>query len=326
MFAAVTGATGHVGSNLVPTLLGRGDVVRAVALTPGTDPRVDWRIGDVRDAAGMRDALEGVDVVFHLAAVISVAGDRDGLVRSVNVDGVRTVAEAARAVGARRFVHCSSVHAFDLAAMRGHVVDEMSPPSTDLDLPAYDRSKAAGERALLDVVDSGLDAVILNPTGIIGPIDPGPSRMGAVLRAAAVGRLPASVEGGFDWVDVRDVVTALIAAVDRGATGERYLVGGHYASISELTELACRAAGRRPPRFTVPAWLARVFSPAATLVARRTADPLLYTDEALHALESRPTVDHSKASAVLGHRPRPLDRTVRDLIASFRPNEVLHAG
>lgn len=317
MVTVVTGASGHVGANLVHSLLSEGRDVRVV---DRVEPRAltalgaSWVQADVRDREGMRVALRDADVVFHLAALISTTGSRGGLVESVNVGGVTTTAEVALEVGVSRFVHCSSIHAFDIRACRGRVITESSPRSTDPHLPSYDRSKAAGEAALRCVVEEGLDAVILNPTGILGPLDPGPSRMGTVLRSAARGRLPATVEGSFDWVDVRDVVTALLAAERAGVSGENYIVGGASAGLDTLARLAAEQAGVRPPMVRLPLWFARVFSPMATAVARRVDNPLLYTSEALDALDSRPDVDHGKASKILGHDPRPLQETVRDLI------------
>ncbi len=173
--------------------------------------------------------------------------------------------------------------------------------------------------ALREVVAAGLPAVVVNPSGILGPVDPGPSRMGSVLLAAARGRMPVSIAGGFDWVDVRDVVAALVAAAERGRPGESYLIGGHDASMTDLLTLAAAAAGRPRPALEIPTWLARAIAPAvttATGLVHADASPLL-TADALHALASRPVIDHTKATAALGHRPRPLADTVADLVAWF---------
>ncbi len=319
MVTVVTGAAGHVGVNLVRALLDEDRDVRVVDIIdprPLVGPGVDWVKADVRDEDAMRAALTGASTVFHLAAVISVAGSRGGLVESVNVGGVRATSRGALRAGVSRFVHCSSVHAFDLMACRDRVVDERSPRATDPGLPIYDRSKAAGERMLGEAVRDGLPAVIVNPSGIIGPIDVGPSRMAEVLRAAARGRLPATVTGSFDWVDVRDVVSALLAAESRGAVGENHLLGGRSATLSELAALACDATGARRPLADLPLWFAKIWSPAATSLASRSRNPLLYTFDSLHALESRPRIDHSKATATLGFHPRPLEQTVSDLITA----------
>jgi len=320
MVCVVTGAAGHIGVNLVRELLAQGRQVRVVDLREPTAPvRQGARFvsADVRDPVAMSSALAGVDTVFHLAAVISVAGSMGGLVEDVNIHGVRTVAEAALRAAVRRLVHCSSVHAFDLFSMRGRSVDEGSPRSLDRRLPAYDRSKAAGEAQLQRVVAAGLDAVVVNPKGVIGPRDEQPSRMGRFFLALAAGRLPATVAGGFDWVDVRDVVAALLSAETEGRTGENYLVGGHYASTRELAVIAQGVTGVPAPRFGVPLWFAQMWSPAATLVSRTGEHPLLYSRDTLHALASAPRVDSSKAERELGYHARSTQSTVADLYASF---------
>jgi dihydroflavonol-4-reductase len=319
---AVTGAAGHVGTNLALALLRDGYPVRAVDLRePVTAGRrgAEWVCADIRDATAMRSAFEGADVVYHLAAVISIVGPLGGLVQSVNVDGVSAVAEAARTTRVRRLVHCSSVHAFDLAACRGATVDEASPRSVDPRLPTYDRSKAAGEARVAQALDRGLDAVIVNPTGIIGPLDEGPSRMGAVFRAIWRLRMTARVAGGFDWVDVRDVVAALRAAAQRGRTGENYLVPGHRYGFDDLARLAGTAAGGMTIRQVLPDNLVRAAAPPLTLLARRvpSAAALLPTSEALHAIDAFPVVSGAKAARELSHQPRPITDTLAELYAHF---------
>lgn len=331
---AVTGGAGYVGTNLVVALRDDGYPVRVIdAVRPATvlEHGAEWVRADVRDEVAMRAALSGVDIVYHLAAVISVVGGLGGRVESVNVDGVRAVGRAALASGVRRFVHCSSVHAFDLAASVGRPLHEGSPRAVRAGLPAYDRSKAAGEVELRGVTERGLDAVTVNPTGIIGPVDAAPSRMGAVLLALWNHRLPALVGGGFDWVDVRDVVAALRAAAQRGRTGECYLVAGHRLSVSELARLAAVTGRCRVTRRVAPAWSARAAAPAGTLLARLTGCHLLPTVEALHALAAFPIVDAQKAAEELGFRARPIADTLADLYASFaehgllRPARAAHA-
>jgi dihydroflavonol-4-reductase len=309
-----------LGVNAVRALVAAGETVRAVDIRRGAallELDVEFVRADVLDAAALKDALAGADFVLHLAAKISIAGDPDGSVRRVNVDGVRSVAEAALAAGIRRLVHCSSLHAYDVGAIRGPV-RESGPRATSGRLPAYDRSKAAGEDELRRVIDRGLDAVILNPSGMFGPIDPEPSRMGRVLLAMFKGRMPATVRGAFDWVDVRDVAAALIAAAERGRTGENYLVGGHSASVKELGRLAAQVSGRRPPRLVAPLGPVRLAAEAAVrLAGPQRAGRLLLTPESLHALATDPVVDCSKAIAEIGYRRRPLVETVTDLRASF---------
>jgi dihydroflavonol-4-reductase len=316
--AVVTGGSGYVGANLVRALRATGRRVRVVDLRPPAgpaDPGTTWVRADVRDRIAMRHALDGADMAYHLAAVISLTGGRRGRVQSVNVEGVRVVAEAAHEAGVR-LVHCSSVHAFDLASRIGHPIDETCPAATDRRLPAYDRSKAGGEAALRDVIRRGLDAVVVNPTGIIGPRDDGPSRIGAGIVALWNGRLPAIVDGGFDWIDVRDVVTALLAAHERGRTGESYLVPGHRTSAYELLQIAARVGGVPAPR-VLPMWCVRPWAPLATALGTIHDSSFLPTRDALHALITFPHVNGAKAERELGHTPRSLETTLRDLYASY---------
>ena len=316
----VTGASGHLGANVVRALVAAGEPVRAVDIRPGSALSgidAEFVRGDVLDPVTLKDAFAGAEFVIHLAAKISIAGDPDGSVRRVNVDGVRHVAEAALDAGVRRMVHCSSLHAYDVGGTRGPIL-ESGPRATDLRLPAYDRSKAAGEDELRRVVDRGLDAVILNPSGMFGPVDPEPSRMGRALLAMFKGRMPVTVTGGFDWVDVRDVAEACRSAAEQGRSGENYLIGGHRASFTELARLAAEVSGHRPPRLVVPLRPVQLAAAAAVrLAGPRRAGRLLLTPESLHALATDPVVDCSKAVAELGWRARPLAETIGDLHAAF---------
>ena len=278
---------------------------------------LDWYPASVRDPASIREALAGAEVVYHLAAVISITGDPGGQVWSTNVGGVATLAEAALERGVRRLVHCSSVHAFDLE-LSGGLLDETSPRSVRPQLPVYDRSKAAGEAELRAWVEKGLDAVVVNPTGLIGPYDFEPSRMGRFFLSLQRGELRALVDGAFDWVDVRDVAAALMAAATRGRSGESYLVGGHRLSLRELAGMAARVTGAREPRVVVPMAVAQLG--AWVLSARSwwsSESSPLFTSESLHALRSCPQIVGRKAELDLGHRPRPPEATLTDLYGWF---------
>jgi len=315
----VTGSTGHIGVNLVRALVASGREVRALIHTHTPDIFSDLDIEtatmDLLDPASIPPALEGAEVVYHLAALISITGPQGGAVHAVNVDGVRNVAEAALNAGVRRFVHVSSCHAFDINTT-GPVVDETADrpgPHT----PAYDRSKADGEAALREVIAQGLDAVIVNPCGVIGPIDHRPSRMGQALLDLRDGKLPSLLDGGFNWVDVRDVVASTIAAETKGRTGENYLLGGHYVALPELMQLAASICGTRCPRFVSPMWLAQVGAPFVEAWTRIFGGEPLYTSEALHALRANPNLSHDKAARELGHAPRPIEDTLREAYTSF---------
>jgi dihydroflavonol-4-reductase len=315
--AAITGAAGYVGVNLVRLLRDAGWRLRTLDLRPlagvPTDG-IDHTIADVRSSEALAEMFAGVDVVFHLAARITLASE-DPEAWDVNVSGPATVADAAKAAGVPRMVHCSSVHAFDLALAQPRL-NELSQRSTSPSRPVYDRSKYAGELEVRKVIERGLDATIVNPTGIIGPIDLGPSRMNKVIDSAARGRLPVVVRGGFDWVDVRDVAAALLAAVERGRTGENYLVSGHQATVLHLGRLAAALNGHLGPLTAIPGHLARWLAPAGER-ASRWFDSDVFTPASIGTLIDDPTVEGDKAASELGHHPRPLEDTVRDTVRWF---------
>ena len=321
MKVVVTGASGHIGANLVRMLLDRPGRVRVLVhrnTMPLEGLDIEVFSGDVLDFESLRAAFEGVDIVYHLAAVISIVGDPDGRVRSVNVAGVENVARAALMCGVRRMVHCSSVHSFDMRQATGTLDETARRVADDPGRhAAYDRSKAEGERRVRAVIDEGLDAVIVHPTSVIGPYDFEPSRMGQVFVNLHRRRLPSLVEGGFDFVDVRDVAQGIIAAAEHGARGESYLLSGEHHRIPAIAAMAEAITGKKAPRLTVPVWVARLGTPVMKVAARLTRSEPLYTSEALAAIHRSPTVGHAKASRDLGYTPRPTEETVRDTYRWF---------
>lgn len=318
---AVTGASGHVGSSLIRQLLDEGHQVRAMVRTqkpPASLQGLDVELvrGDVCEPSTLAPLLDGVDRLFHLAALISIVGPMDGKVRAVNVHGARNVAQAALDAKVKKMVHVSSVHAFAMNGSGGSI-DETHPRANESNSPAYDASKASGEVEVRKIVDKGLDAVVVHPSGVLGPFDYGPSRMGKVLLQIGNGRMPGLIGGGFDWVDVRDVCTSMRAAADKGRTGESYILSGRYATVADLAQTASAITGARVPKLVVPVGVADVFAPLAEAAAKLLRAEPLYTSESLMALKSNAYFKHDKAREELGHDPRPLGDTLRDAYAWF---------
>jgi len=318
MTVVVTGAAGHIGGNLVRALLAAGRPVRAVVrqdqrALAGLD--VETVSADVRDPETLRRAFAGAEVVHHLAAIVSISGDQGGRVTSTNVDGVRHAAAAALACGVRRFVLYSSIHAYDLEHDEATITEQSARPGAGH--PAYDRAKYAGELALRDAIAAGLDAVIVNPTAVVGPFDFRPSHVGQLLIDLQHRRLPSLVDGGFDWVDVRDVVAGALAAEQRGRSGENYLLTGHYHTIAELAGWVSEITGAAPPRLLAPIWLARIGAPFVQLGNWVLRTKPLYTAESLRALLRVDRISGDKARRELDHAPRPMRQTVEDTLKWF---------
>jgi dihydroflavonol-4-reductase len=325
MRIAVTGAAGHIGNNLVRALNERGIQPRVVVHEDvrgleGLD--VEQVKGDLLDAASLARAFEGCERVFHLAAFVSIDARDDARVATINVDGPRNVTEACLRAKVKRLVHFSSIHAFSVDPVDAPIDETRAPTSPEYPI-AYDRSKAAGERVVRDAVARGLDAVIVNPTGVIGPYDYRPSPLGQVFLDLYHRRLPGLVEGGFNWVDVRDVASAALAAAERGRTGEGYLLAGEWVSVPDLARMAERATGVKAPRIVSPMWLARASAPLLTAFARAAGRRPLYTAASLTALRGHRHISNDKARRELGFDPRPTEEMVRDVYDWFRSRGLL---
>ncbi len=328
MFAAVTGASGHLGANLVRELILQGWKVRTLVhrdtrALEGLD--VECVHGDILDRESLREVFSGTDVVFHLAARISVAGRDDKEVEAVNITGVENVTAACMAANVKRLVHVSSFHALNQEPL-DEPLDESRPLVSSGNFPAYNRSKAEGERIVGRAMAQGLNAVIVSPTGIIGPFDFQPSHFGAVILSMAKGKLPALVDTGLDWVDARDVAGGVIRACNKAEKGDKYILGGHWITLKEIARYVSQATGRKPPGLVVPMWLAKAVAPFAAASARISGKRPLYTSISMKELESNRTISHEKASRDLDYEPRPLQNTIADTVEWFQANGFLSRG
>ena len=326
MTVVVTGAAGHLGANLVRALLAQKRPVRALVhhgqrSLVGLD--VEIVQGDILDPASLHRALEGAEVVYHAAAQISLLPHEQPLLEATNVVGTRHVVEACLYCGVHRLVHFSSIHALVQEPL-DIPVDESRPLAEARRHAPYDRSKAAGEKEVRKGIAQGLDAIILNPTAMIGPYDYRPSHFGEVLLSLSQRRLLALVEGGFDWVDVRDVVQGALRAEKRAPIGARYLLSGHWVSLRDLATTVEEITQVRAPWFVCPMWLARPVAPLATLLARTTGKRPLFTSVSLDVLRSNHEINHQRASRDLDYHPRAFRDTIADTFQWFEENG--HSG
>ena len=323
MKIAVTGANGHVGVNLCKALIEQGHQVNALTHlhTQGlSEIPVTIVKGDVLDKASLAVLLTGVDVVFHLAARISITGDKDGMVSRINAEGTRNMLAVATACKVKRFIHFSSIHAFRQQP-HNQPLDESRPLVEKEEGFAYDRSKAAGERAVMEAVKNGLPALVLSPTAIIGPCDPEPSLIGNAVIDIYNHKIPSLVPGGYDWVDVRDIVSAAISAIDRGRIGEKYLLSGHWHSLEEFSGMIRQHSGRKTVKTVLPIWVARVGLPFITLFSKLSGTKPLYTSESLTIImEGSRMISNAKARTELNFNPRPFTETIRDFLGWLKEN------
>lgn len=319
MKTVVTGAGGHIGGVLVRRLLQDGCQVRAVIRNDARALKgLDVEIvkADVLDEKSLENAFDGAETVFHLAARISISGDEGGLVFNTNVNGPKNVVAACLKKNVKRLVHFSSVHAHCQTPVN-EPLDETRCYVKMGEAPAYDNSKAMGEKEIFKGIENGLDAVIVNPTGVIGPYDFKPSRMGEVFLDLYYKKLAGLINGGFNWVDVRDVANGAVAAAAKGKTGQKYLLGGHWRSIEDVSKIAFNITGVKPPGFVTPMWLARAVVPFVETFSKVTNRRPLFTSESLCALRANQNICCDKAKNDLGFAPRAFEETVKDIYDWF---------
>jgi dihydroflavonol-4-reductase len=318
---AVTGASGHIGANLVRELLGRGyEVVALVRQSSLALEGLDvTRIeGDILDQQSLRRAFRGASQVYHLAAYISIqAGEKEKLER-VNVEGTRNVIEACRAEGVSTLVHFSSIHALRLEPLDQPVTEDNPLVGEGVGRVAdYDISKARADRLVRQNECPSLSTRIIYPTAVLGPNDFKPSLFGEVIIKLAQGRLPVLVSGGFDWVDVRDVAWGAVEAAEKGADKARYILSGHYLDMPGVAALIAELSGTAAPRLTCPVWLAGLFAPLMSGWARLLGETPLYTRDSLATLSTNKVMSHARAGRELAFQPRPLRNSLEDALMFY---------
>lgn len=319
MKIAVTGANGHVGANLCRALVAEGHQVKALVHVNSqslTGLNIECISGSLEDEGSLRRLCQDVEIIFHLAAMISIDGKKNKLLK-VNVDGTTSLLNILRENGVKRLIHFSSIHALSHFPF-DEPMDE-TRPLVEKGPMWYEITKAQAEKLVLKAVSEGLDAVIINPTAIVGPNDFMPSLVGQVLIRLYNRTLPALVPGGYNWVDVRDVVSGAIAAMDKGRKGERYILGGKWVSVQDLALIVEKTTGRKITRFMIPQAVAKIGVPFIKAYAFMAGTEPLYTFESLRALrEVNKMISHEKASRELGYSSRNFEETVRDTIQWFR--------
>lgn len=324
----VTGATGHIGNVLIRELTKRGERIRALIL-PGEDTTslngldIEKMDGNILVPGAVREALADVEYVYHLAGLISIRSDDNDLVHRVNVQGTRNVALAAREYGVKKLVYVSSIHALTRPGPNA-VIDETLPFDPDNPAGEYDRSKAEASLIVKEMTETGLNAVIACPTGIIGPDDFRRSELGTTIAGWMRHKLHFMIDGWFDFVDVRDVVDGLIRACEIGRNGETYILSGTYIHLAELRNRVQSSAAISSPMITVPGRLAKIISRAAEPLLRWTGSKSAITPYSIETVQEKNPVSSQKARKHLGYYPRPFAETIHATVDWWKANDALY--
>jgi dihydroflavonol-4-reductase len=321
----VTGATGFVGWHVARALLERGDSVRALARElvklrelPGIAPVQ----GDLRDPASLQRAVEGCGVVFHVAADYRLWTREPAEMYRSNVEGTRTMLEAARRAGVERFVYTSTVGCIGVPpdVTLENLGDERSEAFlSDMQGP-YKRSKFLAEQVALEFAAEGFPVVIVNPTAPVGDHDFKPTPTGKIVVDFVRGAIPAYVDTGLNVVDVRDVACGHLAACERGVPGERYILGSENLTLQRILATLAGILERKAPQVQIPFAVAYAAGVASTAWAEITGKEPRAPLDAVRMARKKMWVRHDKAAQQLGYSPGPAADALRRAVKWFQEN------
>ena len=324
----ITGANGHVGQAIIRKLRKENCKIRGLLLPSENNQdmgNVTYFKGDVTNPDSMREIFTGIDaqntVVIHAAGVISIGNEITHLLYNVNVNGTKNVIEACRHYGISRLVYVSSVHAIDEGDGL-HVIKEVKSFSKDKVVGAYAKTKAEATQAVMDAVAKGMDAVVVHPSGILGPGDNGRNHITQLVQSYLSGKLMGGVTGGYDFVDVRDVADGIIAAAKNGRKGEGYILSNRFITIKDLLKyMQVVTGGKKKPCF--PLGLAKAMAPFFEWIGKIKKTRPLFTRYSLRTMGTNSHFSHDKATMELGYSPRDMMDTVRDTIAYLQMGEYV---
>ncbi len=317
--AFVTGATGFLGRHLVDVLCenewtiiaGVRDPEKAATILPDS---VNLARADLTDPASMMAALpDNVDCVFHVAADVGTWSKYNDRQHRTNVEGTAALLQAVVDRDAKRMVHVSSIVVY---GEHENTIDDDTPRFGAASWVGYIHSKSYAERKVKEATDRGLDAVIVNPTDVVGRYDD--QNWVRMIRMMAEGTLPTVPPGNGNFANGRAVAEGMLAAYEKGETGQNYILGGPYATFHEFLSLAASKLGKPTPKKPLSAFVLKSFARVLNIVSLITGKrPQVTLEEAYFACQSY-TVNYDRAIRELGYRDVPLEQSVDEAIAYLR--------
>lgn len=325
MLVFLTGATGFVGSHVARALAAQGADLRLLVRSSSDlrniqDLRAEQVIGDLRDAASLKRAVAGCEVVFHVAADYRLwVRDPDEMYRS-NVEGTKAILDAARESKVRRVVYTSSVATMGFNS-NGHLASEDSPVSLADMIGPYKRSKFMAEEIALEAGRSGMDVVVVNPTTPVGERDIKPTPTGRIVVDFLKKKFPAYVDTGLNLVDVTECAQGHMMALEKGKSGERYILGGENLTLKQILDKLAAITGLPSPKIKVPYVVALATGVVDQVVTGhiRNREPRA-TIDAVRMGRKKMFVSSGKAERDLGWKVVPVDGALRRAVEWFQAN------
>jgi dihydroflavonol-4-reductase len=320
MTTLVTGATGFVGSHVARKLVDAGHSVRVLVRSSSNLQLLEGlpveRIeGDLRDPRSLERAMSGVRRLFHVAADYRLWTRTPEELYKSNVEGTRSLFEAAARAGVERVVYTSTVATIAVPSHGEHLPNEETHASLDEMIGHYKRSKLLAEREAIEFAATGLPVVIVNPTAPVGPGDWKPTPTGRIIVDFLNGKMPAYVDTGLNLVAVEDVAAGHLLAAERGRIGERYILGARNMTLKQILGALAAITGRSAPRIRLPHAVALAAGYADEWFSRLTGREPQIPVEGVKMSRHRMFVESDKAERELGFISGPveaaLERAVR---------------
>lgn len=324
----ITGANGHLASTIIRYLVKQDCIIRGLILPAESNQNssnVTYYKGDITKPETLSEIFsdtENYDVyVIHAAGIISIGNEVTPLMYNVNVNGTKNIISACKKYAVKRLLYVSSVHAIQEGSYMS-TISELYEFPKDKVQGGYASTKAEATQAVMDAASEGLDAVVVHPSGILGPFDNGSNHITQLVQMYLSGRLPAGVTGGYDFVDVRDVAKGCISAINNGRKGECYILSNRYYTVKDLLEYMRIAVHGKHKKVCVPLKLAKAAAPVFEKIGEITKTRPLFTKYSLYVMDSNGRFCHDKATRELGFTPRDMKDTIRDTIVYLKSGKA----
>ena len=323
----VTGSAGHLGSTVTRMLNEQGKTVYALCLPnekhPPQGEHITAFFGDVCDIDSLAELFESCKnravTVIHCAGIVSIASKYNQKVYDVNVNGTKNIVSLCERYGVAKLVYISSVHAIpELPA--NEVITEVDRFSPDSVVGLYAKTKAEATECVLDYARRGHNASVVHPSGLVGPGDYGSGHITQLVIDYYKGGLTSGIDGGYDFVDVRDVADGVISCCENGGSGNCYILSGHYLKVYELLHLLHEITGKKKINRILPLWFVKLTAPLSEIYYKILRQPPLFTAYSIYTLNTNANFNHEKASKELGYTIRPMKQTLADTVAWLKEN------
>jgi dihydroflavonol-4-reductase len=320
----ITGATGHIGNNLIKSIdLNKYEVI---AIVLKNDPfinilpkNIKILYGDICDEKFVNSTIKKDDIIIHLAGIIDITKERKDLLYKVNVEGTKTIANACLANNAK-LIYVSTVHV--LTPTKDKPIDETNILNTNVDFSEYERTKCIATKYIFDLEKKGLKASVIYPSGIIGKNDYRKSELGTLLIKIKKNKLPFCIRGGYSFVDVMDVCKAIIKIIDDNIWCDSFIISGEYISIIDLIKVTQELTNRKKKIIPLPKFMAYASIPFFMMSSKIKKEKPLFTACSLKTLETNSKFNTNKMKTILGIEPKPIKQSIQETLDFFKENKM----